>query len=102
LLRIARNEGVALPGYDENVLAQNARVNHRTLESLIDEFELARENSIMIVSHLDEEELSREGNCNNTLVKASDLGFQLVGHQIHHQNVVEERYFPMLEKFSKA
>ena len=38
--RFARQDGVTPQGFDENLFADNAKVNHRTLESLLKELKV--------------------------------------------------------------
>ena len=93
LMRLARNEGIDLPGYEQDVLALNAKVGHRTIENIIKEFELCRMSTISLVENLTDIELSLEGKCSGIKLQAYHLGFQMPGHQIHHQNVLEEKYY---------
>jgi hypothetical protein len=41
--------------------------------------------------------LMRKGICFNVELSVLALGFVLVGHQMHHMKVMEERYFPLLD-----
>lgn len=95
MMRIARNEGVELPGYEQDILGKNARVDHRSLENVIEEFEICRMATIALVGSLNQKELDREGICSTIKLQAGHLAFQMPGHQIHHQNILEERYFAL-------
>lgn len=95
-LRIARGDNTALPGYDENLIARNARTEHLKIEDIIAEFELTRQSNILMYKSFGEEELQRQGNCSGIDITVLALGFVLVGHQIHHLNVLKERYWNLL------
>lgn len=97
-LRIARNDKTPLPGYDENLFAANVQVSGRDLGELLEEFAIVRRSNIMLFENFNEEVQQRTGLCNNTTISVLALGFVLTGHQIHHANIIRERYFPLLEK----
>lgn len=95
-LRIARNDNIALPGFDENHYVTNANVEQKTIQDLVLEFNTVRLATMLQYLHLGETELRRVGNCSNVDISVLALGFTMVGHQIHHLKVIEERYFPLL------
>ncbi len=95
-LRIARNDKTIMPGYDENLLAQNTTASQQTLQSLIEEFKLVRKSSIVLFKRFTDEMLQRKGVCSGIEISVLALGFQLSGHQIHHLKVIRERYLPLL------
>ena len=45
-LRFARGDATPLPGFDENAFVANARLDDRSLASLIDEYEAVRDATI--------------------------------------------------------
>ncbi|MEI6950562.1 DinB family protein [Paraflavisolibacter sp. H34] len=94
-LRIARNDQTSLPGYDENLFADHAQTERRTVDDLLEEFRLVRRSSILLFRSLPPEMLLREGTCNNITISPLALGFMLAGHQIHHVNVLKERYLAL-------
>jgi hypothetical protein len=97
-LRIARNDKTPLPGYDENLFAANVQVSKRDLDGLLEEFAIVRRSNIMLFENFNDEVQQRTGLCNNVPISVLALGFVLTGHQIHHTNIIRERYFPLIEK----
>jgi hypothetical protein len=97
-LRFSRNDKTVLPGYDENSLAQNTNATQQSLKSIIDEFKLLRQSSIALYKSFSDEMLLRTGICFQVEISVLALGFQLSGHQIHHLEVIRERYLPLLKK----
>ena len=91
-LRFVREDKTDLPSYDENAYADSARSNERTLNSLLEEYQLVRLASIAFFSNLNEEELSRTGIAGGKEISVLAIGFILVGHPIHHFEVIMERY----------
>ncbi|MBK9321082.1 MAG: DinB family protein [Bacteroidetes bacterium] len=92
-LRFARNDKTLLPGYDENYFVEHSNANERSLEALKEEFILLRKSSLNMYESFNEECLLRRGICFNVDLSVLALGFILAGHQIHHMNIIRERYF---------
>ena len=97
ILRFARNDNTSLPGYDEDLFVANANANDRSLDDLRDEFIYLRKASCSLLKSFNEEVLLRKGICFNIELSVLALGFVLVGHQMHHLKVMEERYFPLVD-----
>lgn len=95
-LRFARNDKTPLPGYEENLFAGNARAGERSLDDLLEEFRAVRRSGILLFKGFSDEMLNREGTCYNISISVLALGFVLAGHQIHHINIIKERYLPLL------
>lgn len=95
-LRFSRNDKTELPGYDEAILAANTVAAHRTIEDLLDEFRELRRSTITLFRNMDKTMLTRLGNANRTEISPLALGFVILGHPVHHMNVIRERYFPLL------
>lgn len=91
-LRISRNDKTILPGYDENLLAQNTCLKNATIEDLINEYKCLRQSNIILFSNMSNEMLQRQGTCYSVEISALALGFVLVGHVIHHVNVLKNKY----------
>lgn len=95
-LRFARNDKTILPGFDEDLFGESAHSEQRTIEELLDEFYVLRQSTIALFKSFDEEMLLRDGICFNKTVSVIAIGFILVGHPLHHINVLNERYLPLL------
>ena len=95
-LRFARAYTNVLPGYDEQPFAQFAKATRRSLEGLLEEFSAVRQSTITLFKSFDNEMLQREGICYNVKISVLALGFVIVGHEIHHSNIIKERYLPLL------
>jgi len=91
-LRFARNDKSLVSGFDENLWADNSYAETRTLKSLVKEFELTRDLSVIFFENLPQEALQRSGIVNGNEIKAETIGKLTVGHNIHHLNIIRERY----------
>ena len=91
-LCIARGEQNSLPGFDENVYAENSQASHRNIDDMMREFSLLRACSIELFKSFTAEQLELIGTANNKKVSVKALAFILLGHEIHHRKVIEQRY----------
>lgn len=92
-LRFSRKDKTALPGWDEEIYAKYYYPNEKTLASLIEEFQAVRKSTEVFFENLNSTQLSETGIANNIEVSVETLGKLVVGHNIHHLNIIEERYF---------
>jgi DinB superfamily len=98
ILRFARNDKTDLPGYDENHYANAARSNEIPLPTLLEQYAEIRRTAVSTFSNFNEEELMRSGTANGYEISVLAMGFILIGHPIHHYNIVKERYYPLIGK----
>lgn len=96
-LRFSRNDDTALPGYEEELLADNTIANQRTVADLMEEFVLVRKSTVLLYRHMSDEMLLRNGTASGKKISALALGFVIIGHATHHMRVIRERYFPLLD-----
>lgn len=95
-LRFSRNDLTPLAGYDEEVLGANTLANQRSVEDLMEEFIQLRRSTISLFKNMNETMLQRNGTANETQISPLALAFVIIGHPVHHINVISERYFPLL------
>jgi uncharacterized damage-inducible protein DinB len=91
-LRFARNDQTELPGFDEQSYAPNANAHSRTLSQLADEFNRLRLTTLDLFESFTPEMLARCGKANNNMVSVVNLGYIIAGHEVHHRNILIERY----------
>lgn len=94
-LRFARNDRTPLPGFNENDYASAANTSDRTVDDLLLEFAAVRQSSLGLYIGFDEEVLLREGTASSNNISVLAIGFTMVGHVIHHMNVIKERYYTL-------
>lgn len=91
-LRFSRKDKTALDGFDEGWYAQHNNTDQRTLEDLRAEFTDVRKASISLFKGMTGAMLDSIGTANNTPNTPRNLGWMIVGHVIHHCNIIKERY----------
>lgn len=95
-LRFSRNDKTELPGYDEAILGANTIASTRSVDDLLEEFNQVRISTIALFRNMNEAMLLNSGMANNTRISPLALGFVIIGHPVHHMNIISERYFPLL------
>ena len=86
--------GDSSPHYrmDEELYARNVAVSRRSLQSLISEFKAVRDSTEQLFEHLTDEQSRRSCNIATHPMTARAIGYFIIGHVLHHVNVVKERY----------
>ncbi|SFF05891.1 DinB superfamily protein [Paenibacillus algorifonticola] len=92
LLRISRGDSTPLPGFEQDLFIAGARFNEYTIAELADEYRAIRQSTLKLISKLSDEELARRGNASSSEVTALALAYIIAGHELHHLNVLKERY----------
>jgi hypothetical protein len=93
-LRIARGDKSENPGYDENVYAANSHASNRNMMDMVREFSLLRASTIELFKSFNEEDLQKNGFANGYQVTPAALAYAIIGHELHHMSVIEDKYLP--------
>ena len=91
-LCISRKDKTSFPGFEENDYVVSAKANQRGFESIIAEFVAVRNATISLFESFNDEQMQEIGTASNFPVSARAIGFIISGHQIHHENILNERY----------
>lgn len=91
-LLFARRNGTIPDGVEQDLFVQYAGANRRTIDDLIDELFSVRGATKALYDTFDGDMLKARGISWQYEVSVLDLGFTIIGHQIHHLNVIAERY----------
>jgi len=91
-LCFARNDNTSLPGFDQDVFVENDNANDRNYYDLLNEMEVLRKSSIQLFKSFSDEALLRVGVASNNKMSVRALGYLFSGHQMHHLNIIKERY----------
>jgi uncharacterized damage-inducible protein DinB len=96
-LRFSRNDSTELSGWDEELYAKEYNLEEVSIKNLIEEFAFLRKSNILFFANLKEEILSKKGVANGNEISVETIGKLIVGHNIHHLHIIEERYLPHLK-----
>ena len=92
VLRFSRQDATELSGFDQNSFASNSNSDIRSLQQMTQEYKAVREASISMFEYLTPEMLDFKGKANNNSVNSRGIGWMIAGHNIHHCNVLREKY----------
>lgn len=91
-LCFARNDSTSLPGFDQDIFVANGNANQLDFYDLLDEMKTLRKSTIQLYKSFSEEALSRFGVASGNKISVRALGYLFSGHQMHHLNILKERY----------
>jgi hypothetical protein len=97
-MRIARGDQTPLPGFEQNDYVKNGGFGNRKLADLADEFASIRAASIALFRSLNDAAWMRRGTASGKEVSVRALAFMTAGHELHHQRILEERYFAAIPR----
>ena len=81
-----------LYGMDEKHYAAQFDVTDKMIDSLLQEFQIVRSNTKVLFENLNETQTTFMGNARNYQISARALGYLMIGHFVHHNTIVKERY----------
>jgi hypothetical protein len=81
-----------LPAMGENMFAANANVSNRSIEDMLEEFEAIRTATRKLFENMTDAQTQLTVNASGHPTSARALGYMIIGHVIHHINIVQERY----------
>ena len=94
-MRFARNDKASQPFFDENEFAKEAKANLIPVKRILKEYKTSRQASLAFFSNQSSEILKRKGMASNTPMSVRACAWVICGHEIHHWNVIRERYLGM-------
>ena len=97
-LSMARGEQSVFMPFDQEAYQAQAGGEGRHLQSLLEEFSLVRHSTLALFKSLSAEQLERKGKVGQHEMTVRGIGFMLLAHQQHHQNVYQTRYIHSSEE----
>jgi uncharacterized damage-inducible protein DinB len=92
LLRIARGDKTPLPGFEEDEFVAGASFDDLTAQQLLEELNIVRQATLSLLRGITEEAWTRQGTASNQPVSARALLYIIAGHELHHRQVLLDRY----------
>jgi hypothetical protein len=97
-LLFARKEGSIPQNVDGDLLAANMNAEQRTIDSLIDELKFTRFSTKALFESFDNKTLDNTGTNWKYEISVLAMGYTIIGHQIHHLHIIEEKYYPLIDE----
>ncbi|MFN2458553.1 MAG: DinB family protein [Chitinophagaceae bacterium] len=92
LIVARKDSNQPLLSFEEEDYAAHANADKRTKEDLMSEFEAVQHSSRKLFESFDEEQLNNKGQVSNYRIDSNALGFVVLGHTLHHVDIINERY----------
>ncbi|MGG2092261.1 DinB family protein [Bacillus sp. S13(2024)] len=93
LLSIARGETAELPGYNDDMYVLRAAFDKQSMQDLLENLTVVRQSTVHLLKSLDKEAWLQRGIANNSEVTVRALANIIAGHELHHRQIIKERYF---------
>jgi hypothetical protein len=91
-LWFARDVGLPLPGMEQDEWAAVSNAHERPLADLAAEFAAARRSHRAMFASFDDEAATCSGVASGVSFTVQAIAWILVGHEIHHRAILQERY----------
>jgi DinB superfamily len=92
-LRFARGDTTPIEGFEQDDYVRGGPVSDLKLADLVEEFQTVRAATLALFRHLRPGDWTRSGIANSNPITVRALAYAIAGHEVHHRNIVEERYF---------
>ena len=91
----ARGEGSSPDAHDQEIMGENSNADELPIEQLVNELRMVRQSTIMMFESFNKKML--ETNCVffEYEMPLYTIGLTITAHQIHHFNIIKERYLPL-------
>jgi|SRR6056297_67744 len=93
-LTFARGDSHELPGFDQDSYVEAANFNDVPLDNLLAAYDVVRSSTISLFSSFTDEMLLANGSASGSVFSVRALGFVIAGHEIHHLEILKEKYLP--------
>lgn len=91
-LRIARNDQLDLRAFDQELYVPHSNANARSVENILEEYEAIRKSTFLLFTSFDENAWNRIGSSDAHPLSVRAALYIIAGHELHHFNVIKERY----------
>jgi hypothetical protein len=91
----ARGEGTIPVAHDQEIMGENSNADELTIEQLINELLIVRQSTIMMFTSFNKDILEKTCRFFEYEMPLYSIGLTITAHQIHHFNVIQERYIPL-------
>ncbi|HNM26788.1 MAG TPA: DinB family protein, partial [Saprospiraceae bacterium] len=92
ILSFIRADRVALPGFNQDFWMEEVHVTDRTIKDLLKEWKAVRDNTLFLLAQCTEPQSRFIGMASNWKVSVRAYFYIIIGHQLHHMQVLQERY----------
>lgn len=91
----ARREGTIPEAHDQETMARNSNADGRSIEELVRELRVVRQSTILLFGSFEQELLDMNCAFFEYEMPLFAIGLAITTHQIHHLEIIRERYLPL-------
>ncbi len=91
----ARGEGTIPEAHDQEIMGENSNADERSIEQLVNELRIVRQSTIMMFESFNKKILETSCKFFEYEMPLFAIGLTITAHQIHHFNIINERYLPL-------
>jgi len=91
VMRFAAEDGVAVPGFDQDIFVANTRYEGVTMAELLDEMDWLRKSNIALLKRIDPSKYFVKGVADGSQTSVRALAFMMGGHLRHHLKIIQQR-----------
>ena len=93
----ARGEGTIPVAHDQEIMGTNSNADELSIEHLVNELRMVRQSTIMMFESFNKKILETSCEFFEYEMPLFAIGLTITAHQIHHFNIIKERYIPLDE-----
>ena len=94
-LIFARNEGSVPAALNQEIMGRNSNADELTIEQLVHELRVTRQSTILMFESFNKKILETDCVFSDYTMPLYTIGLTVAAHQIHHFNIIKERYIPL-------
>ena len=94
----ARGEGTVPVAHDQEIMGKNSNADELSIEQLVNELRIVRQSTILLFASFNKEILETSCAFFEYEMPLFAIGLTITAHQIHHFNIIQERYVPLADK----
>ncbi len=91
-LCISRGDQTLFPGFDHEAYVVNCDANDRSMHDLVNEYKAVRLSTLMLFNSFSADMLLKMGIASNNSLSVRACGFIIIGHEMHHCQIIKEKY----------
>ena len=91
----ARGEGTVPDAHDQEIMGKNSNADELSIEQLVSELRIVRQSTIMMFESFNKKILKTNCKFFEYEMPLFAIGLTIAAHQIHHFNIIKERYTPL-------
>ena len=91
-MRFARNDKSPLPFFDENEFAKQANATAMPIRKILKEYKTTRQATLAFFTNQSAATLKRIGMASNASMSVRACAWIICGHELHHWNIIQDRY----------